>query len=55
MTLVGESRANGARTVPMRMGFLDVTADTLRWEWQQTVDSGATWAAQMIIEHHRRR
>ena len=55
MTLRGEptTTPKGA-TIHMRMVFLDVTPSALRWEWQRSVDDGASWDAQMII-HYRRR
>lgn len=53
MTLYGEPRDKDGHRVQMRMVFLDVTADALRWEWQRSVDDGA-WAPQMVIEYRRR-
>lgn len=53
MTLVGEARERAGQRVVMRMVFLDVTATSLRWEWQRQVDGGP-WAPQMIIDYRRR-
>lgn len=53
MTLVGEPRTQGAKHVLMRMVFLEVTATSLRWEWQRQVDGGP-WEPQMIIAYRRR-
>ncbi|MBK9036837.1 MAG: DUF1579 family protein [Myxococcales bacterium] len=53
MTLYGEPRDQGGHRVQMRMVFLDVTADALRWEWQRSVDDGA-WDPQLVIEYRRR-
>lgn len=54
MTLVGEPQPQAdGKVVLMRMVFLDVAVDRLRWEWQrQTVDGG--WQPQMVIEYRRR-
>jgi hypothetical protein len=54
MTLYGEPSTKDGKQVQMRMVFLDVTADALRWEWQRSVDGGA-WSPAMIIEYRRRR
>jgi hypothetical protein len=53
MTLVGEPRDQDGHHIQMRMVFLDVTARSLRWEWQRQTDGGA-WDPQMIIEYRRR-
>ena len=52
VTLVGEPRVRDGHRVVMRMVFLDVTADALRWEWQRQQDDGP-WIAQMIITYRR--
>ncbi len=52
MTLYGEPVTRNGGVVEMRMTFLDVTADALRWEWQRKAADG-TWAPQMIIEYRR--
>ena len=36
-----------------RMVWLDVTPDALRWEWQRSLDAGATWEIVWAI-HYRR-
>jgi hypothetical protein len=54
MTLYGEPRTRDGKTVLMRMVFLDVKKDSLRWEWQRQAD-GKTWQPMMIIEYRRRR
>lgn len=53
MTLVGEPREQRGKRVLMRMVFLDVTATSLRWEWQRQLDGGP-WEPQMIITYRRR-
>lgn len=53
MTLVGEAREQRGKRVLMRMVFLDVTATSLRWEWQRQLDDGP-WEPQMIILYRRR-
>jgi len=53
MTLVGEPRHKNGRTLRMRMVFLDVKPDSLRWEWQR--DTGhSRWRPMMVIEYRRR-
>ena len=42
-------------TITRRMVWLDVTADALRWEWQETRDGGATWKVLWPIDYRRRR
>jgi hypothetical protein len=37
----------------MRMVWLDVQADALRWEWQRSSDAGKSWKPMMIIEYRR--
>jgi hypothetical protein len=41
-------------TVTRRMVWLDVTPNALRWEWQRTVDDGATWTTDWAIDYRRR-
>jgi hypothetical protein len=36
-----------------RMVWLDVTPDSLRWEWQRSIDGGGTWEAAWIINYVR--
>jgi hypothetical protein len=56
MTLYGEPRTLPDGTVVrMRMRWLDVRTDSLRWEWQRTVDAGATWRPMLKIDYQRRR
>lgn len=54
MTLYGEVQERRAGPAQMRMVFLEVSATGLRWEWQRTVDGGATWSPMMIIDYRRR-
>lgn len=53
MTLVGEPRTQDGKRILMRMVFFEVTATSLRWEWQRQLDGGA-WEPQMIIAYRRR-
>jgi hypothetical protein len=48
-----EKVADG-RTVLDRMVWLDVTSDSLRWEWQRSDDGGATWDLTWEIAYRRR-
>src|SRR5262245_47183338 len=41
-------------TVTRRMVWLDVEADSLRWEWQETRDGGATWKVLWPVRYRRR-
>jgi hypothetical protein len=55
MALYGEPRNLPDGTlVQMRMIWLDVSADALRWEWQRTSDAGKSWRAMMTIDYKRR-
>jgi hypothetical protein len=54
MTLYGEPFERNGQTVRMRMVFLDVTADALRWEWQSSSDDGASWKPMIVIDYRRR-
>jgi len=54
MTLVGESRKQGDKTVQMRMVFSDITPRSLHWEWQRTDDDWKTSSAMMKIAYTRR-
>jgi hypothetical protein len=53
MTLYGEPVTRGGKTVRMRMVFLDVKPDSLRWEWQR--QEGTGWKPMMVIDYRRRR
>ena len=53
MALYGEPRQKDGKEIRMRMVFLDVTPTSMRWEWQRTVDGGATWEPQMVIDYAR--
>ncbi len=55
MTLYGEPFVKDGVTARKRMRFEGVTADAIHWVWQQSVDGGATWADQMIIDYTRAR
>ncbi len=41
------------RTVHDRMVWLDVTSDSLRWQWQRSHDGGATWDLTWEIDYRR--
>ena len=49
MTLYGEPRAG----FQMRMVFRDVTARSLHWEWQRSVDGWKTFEPMMKIDYQR--
>jgi uncharacterized protein DUF1579 len=53
MTLYGEPREAGGKRFQMRMVFRDVTADSLRWEWQRSDDDWATAAPMIAIDYRR--
>ncbi len=52
MTLYGEPREQDGKHIQMRMVFLDVTHDALRWEWQRSEDGGP-YAPMMTIAYRR--
>jgi hypothetical protein len=54
MTLYGEPFTRNGKNIRMRMVFLDVTKDRLRWEWQRQTDGGA-WQPMMVIDYQRKR
>jgi uncharacterized protein DUF1579 len=55
MALYGEPRTDKAgKPFQMRMIWLDVKPDSLRWEWQRSTDK-KTWTPMMIIEYRRRK
>lgn len=54
MTLYGEPFTNNGKNLRMRMVFLDVKKDSLRWEWQRQADGGA-WQPMMVIDYKRKR
>ena len=41
------------RIVHDRMVWLDVTSDSLRWQWQRSHDGGATWDLTWEIDYRR--
>jgi len=53
MTLYGEPVTKNGKTFRMRMVFLDVKKDTLRWEWQRQTDA-KTWQPMIVIDYKRR-
>jgi hypothetical protein len=53
MTLYGEPREAGGKRFQMRMVFRDMTADSLRWEWQRSDDDWATAAPVIAIDYRR--
>jgi hypothetical protein len=54
MTLYGEPRQVKGKRVRMRMIFLEVAADSMRWEWQREAEGVPGWTAMMVIEYRRR-
>jgi uncharacterized protein DUF1579 len=56
MALYGEPRTGqDGKAFQMRMVFLDVTPDALRWEWQRSYDEWKTRTVMMAIDYRRRR
>ena len=51
--LYGEPFEASGKQVQMRMAFRDVTADSIHWVWERTVDGGATWSPSLIIDYRR--
>jgi len=43
----------GGVAVVQRMVWLDVTPESLRWQWQRSVDGGATWEVAWEIDYRR--
>jgi hypothetical protein len=43
----------GGVPIVQRMVWLDVDADTLRWEWQRSGDGGTTWEVAWAIDYRR--
>jgi hypothetical protein len=41
----------GGAAVVQRMVWLDVTADSIRWQWLRSRDSGATWEVVWEIDY----
>jgi hypothetical protein len=54
MTLYGEPRVQGDKTIQMRMRFEDVTATSLHWSWERSEDGAATWTPMMTADYRRR-
>ena len=40
--------------IVQRMAWLDVTPDAMRWQWQRSLDGGATWEVAWEIDYRRR-
>ena len=40
--------------IVQRMVWLDVTPDAMRWQWQRSIDGGATWRVAWEIDYRRR-
>jgi uncharacterized protein DUF1579 len=56
MALYGEPRTGkDGKPFQMRMVWLDVEANALRWEWQRSADGGKSWRPMMIIDYRRRK
>ena len=53
MVLVGEPFERDGKRVQMRMVFTGIAASTIDWRWERTVNGGATWTPQMLIEYRR--
>jgi hypothetical protein len=41
------------REVEKRMVFFDIEADALRWRWERSTNSGATWEPLWTIDYRR--
>lgn len=41
------------KVIHQRMLWLDVTAVSLRWEWQRSLDAGATWTPMWVLNYRR--
>jgi hypothetical protein len=48
------SAVEEGRETLQRMVWLDVAADSLRWEWQRSTDGGTTWEVSWPIDYRRR-
>jgi hypothetical protein len=52
-----DGRISFQRTGPrgglQRMVWLDVTTDSLRWEWQRSADGGVTWTVMWALDYRR--
>lgn len=56
MTLrTARRKKEDGEVVQQRMVFRDITADSLKWDWQGSRDGGATWADLWNIAYTRRR
>jgi hypothetical protein len=53
MTLYGEPRDTEGKTVQMRMIFLDVRPNSIRWEWQRSEDGWKSSTTMMRIDYTR--
>ncbi|MGI8666288.1 MAG: hypothetical protein ACR2N4_09695 [Jatrophihabitans sp.] len=42
-------------TVWQRMVWLDVSAESFRWQWQRSTDHGATWSLVWPLDYRRNR
>jgi hypothetical protein len=40
--------------IHQRMVFRDVTADSLTWDWERSLDGGKTWELRWRIDYRRR-
>ena len=54
MALYGEPFQQNGKKIHMRMIWLDVRPESMRWEWQRTTDE-KTWTAVMVIQYQRRK
>ena len=45
--------ASDDHNVLQRMVWLDVRADSLRWEWQRSTDEGASWLVSWALTYER--
>jgi hypothetical protein len=55
MRLYGEPRTVKEASFQMRMVFKNISAESLRWEWQRSTDSWATSTVMMTVDYARRR
>ena len=55
MTLYSEPRTKDGVTSQKRMVFFDVRPDAIKWRWERTIDGGATWQPEILIDYTRRK
>lgn len=55
MILSRETTRPDGTPVTQRMVFRDITADSLTWDWEASIDNGATWKINWQIRYHRKK